>query len=212
MTFRSQNQLSIAVFVFAMSSVGGRTTPGLNEKAKFCGLLCRVSRAPQIAIVMPLRRRHNDMTAVYFMYKVAAVGLPLADSYAGPVRCKSGFLWWHLVTQELKGPGWAESGSPLRLCCIIIYERNENQREPPRAPHTVLICRSPHMPLPVPGEPLSLKKADWLYITSQRNALEECHVSSLPLLDSDANDLEIARPQKFRRLIAYGTLLHRREL
>jgi len=130
--FRWQNQPPIAVFAFAMSDVGGKTKLALNGKAKFCGLLCRVSRTPQIAIVMPLRRRHNDMTAIYFMYKVAAVRLPLADSYAGPVQCKSGFLWWHLVTQELKGPGVERS--QVRLCgSVALYTRetrtNESHRE-----------------------------------------------------------------------------------
>lgn len=60
--------------------------PSLNAKSKSCGFLCQVSCAPQTDIVMPLGGRHNDMTAVYFMYKVAAVGLPLADSYAVPGR------------------------------------------------------------------------------------------------------------------------------
>lgn len=42
----------------------------------------------------------------------------------------------------------------------LLHYYIREERDPPRAPHTVLICRSPHMPLSVPGEPLSLKKAD----------------------------------------------------
>jgi len=126
----------------------GGPSPALNGKAKFCGFLCRVSYAPQIAIVMPLRRRHNDMTTVYFMYKVAAVGLPLANSYARPVRCKSA---WVLVmtSRDARAEGARWNGVRFAFAALLHYYIWE-EREPPRAPHTVLICRSSHMALSVP--------------------------------------------------------------
>lgn len=81
--FQSQkNLLFKVIFTFTVSMEGG-TKLALNEKAKFRGFLCQVSCAPQIAVVVPSRREHNDMTAVYFMYKSRSGGAPACGFLRG---------------------------------------------------------------------------------------------------------------------------------
>lgn len=72
------------------------------------------------------------MTAVYFMYKVAAVGLPLADSYAGPVRCKS--AWVPVMTSgDARAEGTRLSrGLRFAFAALLHYyirEERESHRE-----------------------------------------------------------------------------------
>lgn len=68
------------------------------------------------------------MTAVYFMYKVAARLPACADSYAGTVRCKSARVPAMTPSDVRTEETPAESGSPF-LRCIIIYEKDGSQRE-----------------------------------------------------------------------------------
>lgn len=83
------------------------------------------------------------MTAVYFMYKAAAVGLPLADSCAGPAGCKS--AWVPVMTSgDVRAEG-APSCEPsqIRLCrSLLHYYIREGPREPPES-----FAYRPNMPV-----------------------------------------------------------------
>lgn len=87
-----------------------RSTQNQSPAASFVdSLTCSTN------IVMPLGGRHNDMTAVYFMYKVAA-GYRLRIPTRGPAGCKS--AWVPVMTS-----GDARAEGALEQTQIRLFNR-----------------------------------------------------------------------------------------
>jgi len=153
----------LAVFTFAMSR--GRDQAGTEWKGK-------VLRLPLSSFTCSTNSHSwGEGITIWRPYILCIKSQRWGSCLRIPTRdpcdvnqCRS--LWWHLVTQGLKGPSWAKLQA--RLCGSVALLYTRRTRSTPRAQHTVLICPvALYMPVSVPGEPLSLKKADWLYITSQ---------------------------------------------